>query len=80
MQEQSKVTWVLLRRSYQGDTRFSLTLTCYLTNALLHSIEGGVLIGIQCKIRSRAFIWSPFDLIERIKIQILCLFHTKKYF
>ena len=31
--------------------------------ALLRSIEGGVLIGIKCEIRSRAFIWSPFDLI-----------------
>ena len=27
-----------------------------------------VLIGIKCKIRSIAFIWFPFDLIERIKI------------
>ena len=45
--------------------------------ALLHSIEGGMLIGIQCKIRSRAFIWSPFCFIERIKIKILCLFHKK---
>ena len=32
-------------------------------SALLWSIEGGVLIGIKCKIRSRVFIWSPFDLI-----------------
>ena len=49
-------------------------------NALLHSIEGGVLIGIKCKIRSRLFILSPFVLIERIKIQILCLFHKKIFF
>ena len=45
--------------------------------ALLRLIEGGVLIGIKCNIRSRAFIWSPFDLIERIKIQILCLFNKQ---
>ena len=43
-------------------------------------IEGGVLIGDQCKIRSRAFIWSPFDLIERIKIKILCLFQKQIFF
>ena len=49
-------------------------------NALLRSIEGGVLIGIKCKIKSRAFICSPFDLIERIKIKILCLFHKKMFF
>ena len=49
-------------------------------SALLHSIEGGVIIGIQCKIRSREFIWSPFDLIERIKIKILCLFHKQIIF
>ena len=39
----------------------------YKHTAQLHSIEGGMLIGIQCKIRSRAFIWSPFGFIERIK-------------
>ena len=33
------------------------------TNALLRSIEGGVLIGIQWEIRSWVFIWFPFDLI-----------------
>ena len=49
-------------------------------NALLHSIKGGVLIGNQCKIRSRAIIWSLFDLIERIKIKILCLFHKQIFF
>ena len=48
--------------------------------ALLRSIEGGVLIGIKCKIKSRVFIWSPFDLNERIKIKILCLFHKKIFF
>ena len=37
------------------------------------------LVGIQCKIRSRAFIWSPFDLIERITIKILCLVHNIFY-
>ena len=26
----------------------------------------------------RALIWSLFDLIERIKIKILCLFHKQK--
>ena len=36
-------------------------------NALLRSIDGGVLIGIKCKIRSRAFIRSPFGFIEGIK-------------
>ena len=50
------------------------------TIALLPSIEGGVLIGIKCKIRSRAFIWSPYDLIERVKIKILCLFDKKIFF
>ena len=50
------------------------------SNAPLRSTEGGMLIGIKCKIRSRAFMWSPFDLIERTKIKILCLFHKKKYF
>ena len=47
------------------------------TTALLHSIEGGVLIGIKCKIRSRTFIWSPFDLIERIKLKMRCIFHKQ---
>ena len=51
-----------------------------ITNALLHSIEGGVQIGIQCKIRSWVFIWSLFDLNERIRIKILCLFHKQIFF
>ena len=48
--------------------------------ALLRLIEGGVLIGIICKIRSRAFLWSPFDLIERIKIKYLCILHKQLFF
>ena len=43
--------------------------------ALLQSIEGGVLIESKCKIRSRAFIWSPVGFIERINTKILWLFH-----
>ena len=38
--------------------------TLAVESALLRSIEGRVLIGIQCKVRSWVFIWSPFDLIH----------------
>ena len=36
-------------------------------SALLRSIEGGVLIGIKCKIKGRAFIWSPLDPIVGLR-------------
>ena len=48
--------------------------------ALLYSIEGGVLSEFQFKIRSCVFIWSPFNLIERVKIKILCLIHKQIFF
>ena len=62
-------------RGWKMKSIFTLCLDCscsFISIALLHSIEGGMLIGIQCKIRSRAFNWSLFGFNERIKIKILC--------
>ena len=57
----------------------SLHLFCFINNFGHNNFSYQCTIAIdriKCKIRCRAFIWSPFDLIERIKMKIRCLFHN----